>query len=331
VLTPQESEALFATLRELVASGMSIVFISHKLDEVMRLSQSVAVLRHGKLVASARTTQTNPQQLAAWMMGEAPSASGVQSSTASSEPGRVVCELKDLSVALSARERVVNANLVVRAGRITAIAGVSGNGQRALAQCLMGQVALGSGEMRLHTQHLARVPDDRRGQGVVGELSVWENAALAHRSHFARWGWLARRKAQSYAAQLIAGFDIRGTSADGRSPLATSRLSGGNVQKLVLGRALHPPAGPAPELVVAHQPTWGLDVGAVAFVHTQLRAAREAGAAVLLLSDDLDEILALADDLAVMHAGHLSACKPTEEWSRAEIGLAMAGALEHAA
>jgi general nucleoside transport system ATP-binding protein len=331
VLTPQESEALFATLRELVASGMSIVFISHKLDEVMRLSQSVAVLRHGKLVASARTTQTNPQQLAAWMMGEAPSASDEQSSTASSEPGRVVCELKDLSVALSARERVVNANLVVRAGRITAIAGVSGNGQRALAQCLMGQVALGSGEMRLHTQHLARVPDDRRGQGVVGELSVWENAALAHRSHFARWGWLARRKAQSYAAQLIAGFDIRGTSADGRSPLATSRLSGGNVQKLVLGRALHPPAGPAPELVVAHQPTWGLDVGAVAFVHTQLRAAREAGAAVLLLSDDLDEILALADDLAVMHAGHLSACKPTEEWSRAEIGLAMAGALEHAA
>jgi simple sugar transport system ATP-binding protein len=177
---------------------------------------------------------------------------------------------------------------------------------------------------------VARIPEDRHAVGVVGDLPVWENAVSERlRSPaFSRWGWVQRRAARAYAQRVMDAFDVRGGG-----PLVAARaLSGGNMQKLILGRALLHPASQSgqpqrhpPKLIIAHQPTWGLDIGAVAYVQSQLIAARDAGAAVLLISDDLDEVLTLGDRVAVMHAGELSAAKPALHWSREAIGLAMAG------
>jgi general nucleoside transport system ATP-binding protein len=178
----------------------------------------------------------------------------------------------------------------------------------------------------LVAQGVARIPEDRHGTGVVGDLPVWENAVSERlRSPwFSRWGWVRRAQARSQAQHVSRQFDVRGGGLDGPA----RSLSGGNMQKLILGRALLAPQGAegmAPRLIVAHQPTWGLDIGAVRFVHQQLLAARDAGAAVLLISDDLDEVLALGDRIGVMHEGHLSPVLPFADWSRETIGLAMAG------
>ncbi|UBB18714.1 ABC transporter ATP-binding protein [Comamonas odontotermitis] len=344
VLTPQESEALFATLAQMVAQGLSIIFISHKLGEVLRVADRVAVLRHGKLVAEAPTAGTTQAQLAQWMVGEAvalPERRPAQSVGAS------VCQLSHVHTVLSkkstARDRLVDVSLDLRAGEIVAIAGVSGNGQVALADVLCGMRRAGSGTVSyqgrpmpaspvaLVAQGVARIPEDRHSTGVVGDLPVWENAVSERlRSRwFSRLGWVRRAAARSQAQHVSAQFDVRGGGLD--APARS--LSGGNMQKLILGRALLAPQaqGPggeqgAPRLIVAHQPTWGLDIGAVRFVHQQLLAARDAGAAVLLISDDLDEVLALGDRIGVMHEGHLSPALPHAEWSRETIGLAMAGA-----
>ena len=190
---------------------------------------------------------------------------------------------------------------------------------------------------------IARIPEDRHAVGVVGDLPVWENAVSERlRSPvFSSWGWVKRQAVQAYAQRVIQAFDVRG--AGWRAPARD--LSGGNMQKLILGRALlhpvpslaqrqgrpHEAAPEAPRLIIAHQPTWGLDIGAVAYVQAQLIAARDAGAAVLLISDDLDEVLTLGDRVAVMHGGCLSEARPALDWSREAIGLAMAGVgAEHA-
>jgi simple sugar transport system ATP-binding protein len=171
---------------------------------------------------------------------------------------------------------------------------------------------------------VARVPEDRSAVGLVGELPLWENA-LAERlrtPEFARGGWIRRAAARQQAERVLRAFDVRGAGA-GASARA---LSGGNMQKLILGRALMPPPGaPAPRLIVAHQPTWGLDVGAVDFVRGRLLQARDQGAAVLLISDDLDEVLAMGDRIAVMHDGRIVGDLPARAWTREAIGLAMAG------
>ncbi len=160
--------------------------------------------------------------------------------------------------------------------------------------------------------------------GVVGDLPVWENVVserLRSRA-FSRGPWVRRAAAHQHAQRVLQAFDVRGAG-----PLAPARaLSGGNMQKLILGRALLAPDGTPPRLIVAHQPTWGLDIGAVAYVQRQLIAARDAGAAVLLISDDLDEVMTLGDRIAVMHEGQLTAALPAEHWTRDSIGLAMAGA-----
>jgi simple sugar transport system ATP-binding protein len=186
---------------------------------------------------------------------------------------------------------------------------------------------------------VARIPEDRHAVGVVGDLPVWENAVSERlRSPvFSRWGWVRRGRARTYAKQVMDAFDVRGGG-----PLVAARsLSGGNMQKLILGRALMQPESESgksqtnqkqavPRLIVAHQPTWGLDIGAVAYVQSQLIAARDAGAAVLVISDDLDEVLTLGDRVAVMHAGHMTEAKAVGDWSRETIGLAMAGVGEGA-
>jgi len=367
VLTPQESENLFEVLAQMVAQGLSIIFISHKLGEVLRVSHRVAVLRGGKLVAQAPAQGTSQAQLAQWMVGhaiDAPLRRPAQS------VGKAVCVLDQVSTA-AGREQLKGVSLTLNAGEIVAVAGVSGNGQVALAELLCGTSVATSGQVTLLGQPLpphpaslvglgvARIPEDRHDVGVVGDLPVWENAVSERlRSPaFSRWGWVRRSRASLYARQVMDAFDVRGGG-----PLVPARaLSGGNMQKLILGRALTQPAHKAIELVafsaispaskgefsdpiatqigsagapggaklpcliIAHQPTWGLDIGAVAYVQSQLIAARDAGAAVLVISDDLDEVLTLGDRVAVMHAGHLSEANPALEWSREAIGLAMAG------
>ena len=337
VLTPQESEALFEVLAQMVAQGLSIIFISHKLAEVLRVSHRVAVLRGGKLVAQADARQTTQAQLAQWMVGHA---IGAPQRHPSKVVGAPVCVLDQVSGG-SGRERLERVCLTLQAGEIVAIAGVSGNGQVALAEVLCGTRRFDSGQLSLLGQDLpadpaqlvalgvARIPEDRHAVGVVGDLPVWENAVserLRSRS-FSRFLWVRRAAAQAYAQRVIKAFDVRG----GGPGTPARALSGGNMQKLILGRALlHPDSAntqtnTTPRLIVAHQPTWGLDIGAVAYVQSQLLAARDAGAAVLLISDDLDEVLTLGDRVAVMHAGHLSPARPALDWTRETVGLAMAG------
>ena len=336
VLTPQESEALFEVLAQMVAQGLSIIFISHKLGEVLRVSDRVAVLRGGKLVAEAVAACTTQEQLAQWMVGHAIQ---VPQRRPASTVGSAVCVLTDVRTA-AGRDRLGGASLTLHSGEIVAIAGVSGNGQVALAELLSGTQAATGGSVEflgrpmpsnpalLVEQGVARIPEDRHAVGVVGDLPVWENAVSERlRSpSFSRFSWVRRGAARSYAEKVINAFDVRGAGAS-----APARaLSGGNMQKLILGRALlHPDNTPektiTPKLIVAHQPTWGLDIGAVAYVQSQLIAARDAGAAVLLISDDLDEVLTMGDRVAVMHAGKLSEARPALHWSREAIGLAMAG------
>jgi simple sugar transport system ATP-binding protein len=235
------------------------------------------------------------------------------------------------------------ASLAVAGGEIVAIAGVAGNGQATLADLLFGLVAPASGSVRLHgapyatrpraviRAGVARVPADRRALGSVGELTVWENAAIerVRTRAFARAGVLRRAAMRAFARDLVARYDVRGPGLPEGTGLdaPVSRLSGGNLQKLILGRALSMGryAPGAARLIVADQPTWGLDIGAVAAIHARLIAARDEGAAVLVISEDLDEIFALADRIAVVSHGRVIETRAASAWTLAELGLAMAG------
>jgi general nucleoside transport system ATP-binding protein len=351
VLTPQESESLFATLRTLVAQGMSIIFISHKLAEVLRVSDRVAVLRGGRLVMEAQAKDVTQAQLANAMVGHqlAAGRQGALTSLVRTDLAlsvQTVCELQNISARITDREQLKSVSLQLNAGQITAVAGVSGNGQLALAQLLCGMLKTSQGALLINGQAapsspsafvklgVARIPEDRKGTGVVADLPFWENAVselLQTRDpSFTRAGFIREGAARAHAQAIADRFDVRGSVSGRDADLPTARLSGGNMQKLILGRALLRPDGSSPKLLIAHQPTWGLDVGAVQFVQAQLIAARDAGAAVLLISDDLDEIFEMANRIAVIHSGELSPALPTQDWTRERIGLAMAGS-HHAA
>ncbi len=349
VLTPQESESLFATLRGLVADGLSIVFISHKLDEVLRASQRIAVLRAGRLVATLDRADADRAKLAELMVGRtviAPSRrAGAVGSAAADLPAAgpttapAVIELRDATVEADGRRLLDRVSLTLAAGEIVAVAGVAGNGQQALAEVLfglrslkagivcMGDRALTPGARRWVRAGVARIPEDRQAVGVIGDAPLWENAISERYAErrFSRMGVIDRRAARRHAQSIVKDFDVRGTEAGGVDTVSRA-LSGGNIQKLILGRALQRLDGAVPPaLVVADQPTWGLDIGAVAYVHQRLLDAAAAGAALLLISEDLDEIFALADRIAVMHAGRLGPARPVNEWTLARIGLAMTG------
>ncbi len=294
---------------------------------MLRVSHRIAVLRGGRLVAELPARGADKALIAEAMVGRrvAPAVKRAHAL------GDVVCELPAAPPSTA---------LQVRAGEVVAIAGVAGNGQQALAAALCGEHApAGGGAVRVRGRPLpprprafvragvARVPEDRQAVGLVGELPAWENALLERYAEpaFARWGVRRRAPALAHARTIVERFDVRGTEAAGLATPAAA-LSGGNQQKLILGRALLGAGdGRPPALIVADQPTWGLDVGAVAYVHQQLLDACAAGAAVVLISEDLDEIFALADRIAVIHAGVLTEAKPAREWTLAAIGLAMAG------
>jgi len=324
VLTPQESEALFATLRTLIADGLSIIFISHKLDEVLAVSRRVAVLRQGKLVALRDAGELSKAELAELMVGRRVDAPVREAAVAHSAAGTL------LSVGeLGIGDKLQRASFDVRRGEIFGVAGVSGNGQAQLADALCGLLTPTRGAIRIAGRPIfatprafiaagvARVPEDRAAVGVIGDLPIWENAISEHYREpaFSRLGWLRRGAAKAEAQRIVERFDVRSAGLDA----PTRSMSGGNIQKLILGRALLN----QPAVVIANQPTWGLDIGAVAYIHAQLLAARNRGAAVVLISEDLDELFAIADRIAVMFHGRLSDAR--RDWTLAEIGLAMAG------
>ena len=327
VLTPAETEALFATLRMLVAKGLSIIFISHKLNEVMAVSDRVLVLRGGRLAGERATAGTTRHELAALMVGR----EVAPPQPALVEPGAVLARLSGVSLRSDAG-RLDDVTLDLRGGEIVGLAGVSGNGQAALAALLAGMVGPASGSLEIGGRQVTswtpraalaagvgRIPEDRHAVGTIGDMSVAENV-ISERYRdvrFSRRGFLDWSAARGFAQSIVDAYDVKCPSPDARIRL----LSGGNMQKLILGRALDPD----PSLILANQPTRGLDVGAVSYVHERLLEARGRGAAILLISEDLDEILTLSDRIVVMSRGRLSAPSARGERSVAELGELMAG------
>ncbi|WP_044043158.1 ABC transporter ATP-binding protein [Octadecabacter antarcticus] len=329
VLTPQETDDLFATLRLAIAEGLSIIFISHKLHEVMAIADRVVVLRHGKMTGGARTQDTDKHALAAMMMG----VEAIAPQVAPSNPGPALLELHGVSTPnIASAPGLKSVSLALRAGQIIGLAGVSGNGQAAMADVVGGLCIPSSGHVALNSksvQHwsprtavqsgIARIPEDRHKTGTIADFDLTENAILERykTGAFSRRGWLNWRKSRAFADAIIEKYDVRCPGAD--TPIRL--LSGGNMQKLILGRVLE--AGP--QIILANQPVRGLDIGAVNYVHSQLLAARDRGAAVLLISEDLDEVMALSDVIHVIADGRLSPAFGRGETTPAQLGIWMAG------
>lgn len=336
VLTPQEAEALFATLRKMVARGLSVIFISHKLHEVMAISSRVLVLRHGKLVGEVATRNTDRHKLAEMMVGAEISAPVPREA----RPGATLLRLGGVTTPdQGSVPGLRGVDLELRAGQITGLAGVSGNGQGALADLISGLIAPSGGDMFVAGERpsdwspraalaagIGRIPEDRHSTGTIADFSLTENAILEGyaQAPTARHGWMDWAYARRHTEEIIQRYDVRCPGPDARIRL----LSGGNMQKLILGRVFEA----QPMIVLANQPVRGLDIGAVTYVQERLIAARDTGAAVLLISEDLDEVLALADVIRVISDGRLSPEFARGSMSPAELGQWMAGqGFDHAA
>ena len=328
VLTPQEAETLFVTLRSMADDGRTIVFISHKLNEVKAVAERVTILRGGRSVATASTADATPQSLAELMVGR---------ELAAIRPERVevpvedetLLEVEDLWADGDRGETALRGvSLRIRAGEILAVAGVAGNGQRELAETITGLRPATRGLVSVRGKRLrggdprrairagiAHVPEDRLGTGVAPSLDVASNAAL--KSYRGQGPFLRRRLIRRRADELIRTFDVRGAT----HATPARQLSGGNLQKVVLGREF----SAKPTVLVAASPTRGLDVAAIASVHGYLREAAAEGMAILLISEDLDEILALAHRVVVLYEGELAGEVDPHGATVNEIGLLMAG------
>ncbi len=329
VLTPQEAEDLFTTLRLAIADGLSIIFISHKLHEVMAIADRVVVLRHGKVTGGVNTKETDKAALAALMMGTQTETPKV----ANASPGAPLLTLTNVTTRnKGSAPGLKDVTLSLKAGQIIGLAGVSGNGQAAIADVVGGTLAPTTGTLdiggrkqgnwspRIAVQNgIARIPEDRHKTGTISDFDLTENAILERYTdaEFSKSGWLNWRAARNFASEIIQKYDVRCPGPD--TPIRL--LSGGNMQKLILGRTLEA----NPNVILANQPVRGLDIGAVNYVHSQLLAARDRGAAVLLISEDLDEIMTLSDVVHVIYDGQLSPAFTRGQKSPAELGLWMAG------
>jgi ABC-type uncharacterized transport system ATPase subunit len=331
VLTPQEAESLFETLRVMAEEGRTIIFISHKLHEVKAVADRVTVLRDGKTVGTVDCASATPRSLAALMVGREVSLSErVERPT---QIGPPVLEVRGLRGAGDrGGESLRGVDLTVCAGEIVAIAGVAGNGQRELAETITGMRSPAAGEIVVNGKKLrggdareaihagvAHVPEDRLHTGVAPSLSIASNTVLkSYRGKHMGYGpMLKLASIREHAAHLIHRYDVRGGGPD----LPARQLSGGNLQKVVLAREFHGD----PRVLVVASPTRGLDVSAIETVHRYLREAASSGVGVLLISEDLDEILALADRVAVMYEGAIVGARDSGEATVEEIGLLMAG------
>jgi ABC-type uncharacterized transport system ATPase subunit len=332
VLTPQESEDLFVTLRAMAAEGRTVIFISHKLNEVKAVADRVTVLRGGRSIATLTTADATPRELAALMVGREVELSRRVERTAPHGADSAI-ELDGISVRGDRGEEAVkDVSLAVRSGEIVGVAGVAGNGQRELAEAITGMRPLTGGTLLVGGRKLragdprsaiaagvAHVPEDRLGTGVAPTLSITENSVLkSYRGPDNSMGPLLRWRAiRERAVELIQRYSVHTPGPH----LRARDLSGGNLQKLVLGREF---TG-SPKVLIAASPTRGLDVGAIETVHGYLRQAASVGVAVLLLSEDLDEIRALTDRIVVIYEGELTGDFDPKTATIEEIGLAMAG------
>ncbi len=331
VLTPSEADGLFRALRAMAAEGVGVIYISHKLAELRALVSRVVVLRQGRVVGDlALTEAVTDQQLARLMCGQDLAAP----TRTARAPGPTLLELQGIGAAARGRHGVAldDISFSLAAGEILGIAGVSGNGQRELAQLIAGLVPPRRGRLLVAGQVLRRptprqlrrlgvavIPEDRLGEGLIAGAPLADSLALArfHEPPFSRHGVLRLAAMAEFAAAQIAAFDVRSASPGGR----TGALSGGNLQKALLAREL----AFGPRLLIAAQPTRGLDVAAQAFVHSRLLELCRQGGAVLLISEDLDELSALSDRIAVMHGGRIVGILPVAEADRTRLGLMMAG------
>ncbi|MBM4424006.1 MAG: ABC transporter ATP-binding protein [Chloroflexi bacterium] len=331
VLVPQEVDVLFETLRRLQSEGLSVIFISHKLNEVMAVCQRITVLRGGRAAGTVNKSATTQKELARMMVGRETFGVTKEGARAQGEPllrvdGLLVLDKKGWPA-------LKGLSFDVRAGEVLGIAGVSGNGQTELTQALAGTLKPKAGNLRVGGRNLThaspsqlaaagvgRIPEDRH-EGVVGELTVAENLALENLQDFTANGMLDHRRIRENAEKLIAEYQIKA------APTTRIRaLSGGNMQKAILARAL----SRKPQVVIAAQPTRGLDVGATDYVRGKLLEQRDRGAAVLLISEDLDEILALSDRIAVIYEGRIVGILRAGEADAELLGLLMSGAKEMA-
>jgi general nucleoside transport system ATP-binding protein len=330
VLTPQEATDLFKVLNRMKLEGEGVIIITHKLDEVMAVADRITVLRKGRVVGAMNTVDTNKNDLATLMVGR--EVTQVRSSGAT-KLGDNVLKLEGLNVAGDRGVNVVkNVSLELRSGEVLGVAGVAGNGQRELVEAMTGLRGVSSGSVLIGGLNLtgknaktitdagvAHIPEDRLHMGVVGNLSVTENLALRgfEREPFARGELLDFAAMEHFALQSIKTFEVSTPGAHARTRL----LSGGNIQKLIFAREL---AG-NPKLIIASHPTYGLDAGATAQVQNVLLERARAGAGVLLVSEDLEEVLALSDRIAVMFAGEIMGVLEAKSATVEALGLMMAG------
>ncbi len=331
VLVPQEVEELFASLRELVASGSTVIFISHKLDEVLSVADAITVIRQGKTVAEVHDPSTvTARQLAELMVGSELPKPTTGASTVRDEKALVVA---NLTLRDGTRAILDDVCLEARRGEIVGIAGVEGNGQTELLECILGVQAATSGRIELggldmsgvgtrvrREQGLGYIPEDRHHDGLMLSAPLWENAALGHQTQTpaAKGAWIDRVGLRRHTDKIVHDFDVRTPGVD----VAAYALSGGNQQKLIVGREMTA----APKVLIAAHPTRGIDVGAQAAVWESLRVARAEGLGVLLVSADLDELIGLSDRLLVILRGRIVATLDPQTITPAELGSYMTGA-----
>jgi general nucleoside transport system ATP-binding protein len=344
VLTPAETEQLFVTLKGLRARGTTVLLITHKLKEIMALCDAVTVMRGGQVVLDCAIADTSIDGLAEAMVGRRVNLG--RSDSAAPTPGPVLLEAQGLGWADELGvTRLADVSLALHAGEIVGIAGVSGNGQSELLDMLSGlaephEGTLTLGGRRFTPGHwleprtaralkLAHVPEDRHKRGLVLPFDAWESAALGYQDA-PRYGargplaWMRQRTMREDCATMMERYDVRP-----RNPqLRSSKFSGGNQQKLVLAREAYTGSGGEhpPQVLLVGQPTRGVDIGAIEFIHARLREMRDAGGAVLVVSSELDEILALADRVIVMNAGRIAGELPIADCSEAALGRLMGGA-----
>ena len=330
VLTPQEANELFRIMRDLTDRGVSIIFITHKLKEVLAVADRIVVLRGGRSVGEALPAESTEASLAEMMVGRKVI---LQVDKDEANPGAPVLQIDNLEVLDDRKQKVVKGlSLEVHAGEILGVAGVQGNGQREFVEALTGLRAIVAGTIRIageETTHytprritemdVAHIPEDREKHGLVMSYTIADNMVLNryYRAPYSRNAVLDREAIAENGRKLVKQYDVRTPSIYTHA----GNLSGGNKQKVIVAREFSRPV----KLLIANQPTRGIDVGSIEFIHNQIVAQRDAGVAVLLVSAELDEVLSLADRVAVMFDGHIVKTLPIEEATRERVGLLMAG------
>ncbi len=332
VLTPQETRGLFKFLQEYVDQGNAIVFISHKLDEVMEICDRMSVMRDGKMIGTVEHAETDTRKLANMMVGREVL---LQVEKDEAEPAEVRLEARNLRLHHPVKPRDVlnDVSLSVRAGEILGVAGIEGNGQTELVECitglrhvdagrilLMGDDVTGTSARERRVAGMSHVPEDRNARGLIGAYSAAMNSVLGdhhHEPYATRSGFLRLDRIESHASEIIEAYDVRPRS----TTVMARAYSGGNAQKLIVARELERD----PKVLVLAQPTRGVDIGAIEFIHRQIVRARDMGLAVLLISADLNEILSLTDRIVVMFEGRIMGELPASEADAETLGLMMAG------